>query len=197
MKGARLKRALRRASGMPNAQAMTEFLLMGFVALIILFVAVQMAAIGWEYSALTQLNYQVTRWATNPVNNGLKDASANPVNSPQCSDVVNLIKSASVSPYQSATGATGLIGKVASLGVSCSSLPSAGIGVAMACTAADGSGGTSCATQRQPGVGVQITLTMNTCSILFLNLDKSCNNPNFLGIPFPKTLSSVQMMLTQ
>lgn len=182
--------------GMAKGQAMAEFLMMGFVALIILFVAIQMAAIGREYMALGQLNYQVTRWATSPTNNGLKDSTGKAVNSPQCSDVVTLIKGGTVSPYQSATLTTGFMGAVANNGVSCTSSPSAGIGVAMVCTAADGSGTTSCATQRQPGVGVQITLTMDTSSILFLNLGGS-SNPNFLGIPFPKTLSSVHMMVTQ
>jgi len=180
-----------------KGQAMTEFLMMGFVALIVLFVAIQMAAIGREYMALGQMNYQVTRWATNPGNNSLKDVRGSAVNSPQCADVVKLINGSTVSPYLSATVATGYMGKVASSGVSCTSSPLAGIGVAMVCTAADGSGITSCATQRQPGVGVQVTLTMNTSSILFLNLDRSGNNPNFLGIPFPKTLSSTQTMLTQ
>ncbi|HVB83116.1 MAG TPA: hypothetical protein VNE82_24600 [Candidatus Binataceae bacterium] len=182
---------------MTKGQAMTEFLMMGFVAFIILFVAIQMAAIGREYMALGQMNYQITRWATNPGNNSLKDAKGNAVNSPQCSDVVTLISGGTVSPYLNATVATGFMGKVASHGVSCTSSPSAGIGVEMVCTAADGSGVTSCATQRKPGVGVQITLAMDTSSILFLNLDPSGTNPNFLGIPFPKTLSSTQMMVTQ
>src|SRR5512146_36656 len=135
--------------GMAKGQAMTEFLMMGFVALIILFVAIQMAAIGREYMALGQMNYQVTRWATNPGNNSLKDTKGNAVNSPQCADVVKLINGSTVAPYLSATVATGFMGKVASNGVSCTSSPSAGIGVAMVCTAADGSGATSCATQRQ------------------------------------------------
>jgi hypothetical protein len=200
MKVGTVSRASQSMVGWDRGQAMAEFLMMGFVALIILFVAIQMAAIGREYMALGQLNYQVTRWATSPGNNSLKDFSGNPVNSPQCIDVATLISGGTVSPYSSppssAPVAIGYMGKVASYGVSCTSSPAGGIGVAMACTAADGSGVTSCATQRQPGVGVQITLTMDTSSILFLNLGGSAN-PNFLGIPFPKTLSSTQMMLTQ
>ncbi len=53
---------------------MTEFVFMAFVAFIILFVAIQMAALGREYMALGQLNYQVTRWATDPGNNSITDA---------------------------------------------------------------------------------------------------------------------------
>ena len=52
---------------------MTEFVFMAFVAFIILFVAIQMAALGREAMALGQLNYQVTRWATDPGNNSIKD----------------------------------------------------------------------------------------------------------------------------
>jgi len=184
-----------------KGQAMTEFLMMGFVAMIILFVAIQMAAIGREYMALGELNYQVARWATNPANNSVKDASGNAVNSPQCADVVNLIKNVSAAPYLSppagAPVATGYMGKVASNGVSCSSLPAGGIGVAMACLAAGGKTVTSCAAQRPAGTAVQITLTMDTGPILFLNSDHSGANPNFLGIPFPKTLSVAHTMLTQ
>lgn len=54
---------IKRAS---KGQAMTEFVFMAFVAFIVLFVAIQLAALGREYMALGQLNYQVTRWATDP-----------------------------------------------------------------------------------------------------------------------------------
>jgi len=196
MKTGTINRASRNMVRSAKGQAMTEFMLMGFVALIILFVAIQMAAIGREYMALGELNYQVARWATNPANNSIKDAGGNPVNSPQCPDVVKLIKNVSVAPYSSPSAvATGYMGKVASNGVSCTSSPSAGIGVAMGCLAAGGNTVTSCAAQRPAGTAVQITLTMDTSSILFLNLGGS--NPNFLGIPFPKTLSVTHTMLTQ
>jgi hypothetical protein len=42
-----------------KGQAMTEFIFMSFVAFVILFVAIQLAALGREYMALGQLNYQV------------------------------------------------------------------------------------------------------------------------------------------
>ena len=165
--------------------------MMAFVALIILFAAIQMAALGREASALSQLSYQVTRWATNPGNNSIAGS-----NSPQCSDVVNLLKGASVSPYLSApTVATGYMGKIARNGVACGALPKGGIAVAMNCITKGGSTTTSCAVQRPAGTAVQVTLTMDTSSVIFLST--STTNPNFLGIPFPKTLSSTQTMLTQ
>jgi hypothetical protein len=102
-----------------KGQAMTEFLFMAAVASILLFVAIQMAAFGREASALTQLNYQVTRWATSPSNNNIAGS-----NSPQCADVANLLKGASVSPYSSlSTVATGYMGKIVSSGVVCGSPP--------------------------------------------------------------------------
>jgi hypothetical protein len=183
-------RAIRGMKGAAKGQAMSEFLMMASVAFIVLFVAIQMAALGREASALSQLSYQVTRWATNPTNNGISGS-----NSPQCSDVVNLLKGSSVSPYSSATVATGYMGKVASNGVVCGTPPKGGIGVAMNCVTQGSTTATSCAAQRPAGTGVQITLTMDTRSAIFLST--STTNPNFFGIPFPKTLSSTQMMLTQ
>jgi hypothetical protein len=175
-----------------KGQAMTEFLIMGAISMIVLFVAIQMAALGREVMALGQLDYQVTRWATNPGNNALTDSSGKAVNSPQCSDVASLIHGDSVAPYASASKvATGYMGKIANAGVACGTTPPAGgIAVAMACTAAGGSTTTSCAAQRAAGTGVQIKLTMDTSSVIFLG-------SSFLGVPFPKTLSSTHVMLTQ
>lgn len=191
-------RAFRYMERAAQGQAMTEFMFMAFVAFIILFVAIQMAALGREAMALGQLNYQVTRWATNPGNNSLKDANGNAVNSPQCADVANLINGTTITNAYSkipavATGYMGKIGYGTGHTV-CGSPPAGGIGVAMNCVAAGG-GATPCAAQRPAGTGVQVILTMDTRQAIFLST--STTNPNFLGIPFPKTLSSTQMMLTQ
>jgi hypothetical protein len=181
-----------------KGQAMTEFVFMAFVAFIVLFVAIQMAALGREYMALGQLSYQVTRWATDGVNNGLNDANG-PVNSPQCDDVANLINGTTIKKAYSKIPAvaTGYMGKIGygTGNTVCGNPPAGGIGVAMTCTVAGGTGTTSCATQRPPGTGVQVILTMNTSAVIFLST--STTNPNFLGIPFPKTMSSTQMMVTQ
>jgi hypothetical protein len=174
---------------------MTEFVFMAFVAFIVLFVAIQMAALGREYMALGHLNYQVTRWVTNPGNNSIAGS-----NSPQCGDVANLISGASVLPYSSVTAvATGYMGKIGygSGNTVCGGPPAGGIGVAMTCvdTVANGGGAIPCAAQRKAGTGVQIVLTMDTRKTIFLST--STTSPNFLGIPFPTTMSSTQMMLTQ
>jgi hypothetical protein len=176
-----------------KGQAMTEFVFMAFVAFIVLFVAIQMAALGREYMALGQLNYQVTRWATDPGNNSIAGS-----NSPQCGDVANLINGGSVAPYSNVTKvANGYMGKIGAGNTVCGGPPAGGIGVAMTCvdTVANGGGIIPCAAQRVAGTGVQVVLTMDTRQAIFLST--STTNPNFLGIPFPKTMSSTQMMLTQ
>jgi hypothetical protein len=182
-----------------KGQAMTEFVFMAFVAFIVLFVAIQLAALGREYMALGQLSYQVTRWATDPGNNSLKDASGNAVNSPQCTDVAKLIAGTTdpkTFPYAPLSSvATGYMGKIGFNNTSCGAPPAGGIGVAMTCTVAGGTGTTPCAVQRPTGTGVQVILTMDTRQAIFLST--STTSPNFLGIPFPTTLSSTQMMLTQ
>src|SRR6202022_4110704 len=177
-------RCMKRCKG----QAMVEFLIMGAIAMIVLFVAIQMAALGREYMALGELNYQVTRWATDLGNNSIAGT-----NSPQCSDVQKLIHGDSVSPYAPvSTVATGYMGKIAQAGVVCgSSPPAGGMAVAMACPAAGGSPPTPWGGQRAAGTGVQITLTMDTRSVIFLSTSA---NPSFLGVPFPKTLSSTHVM---
>jgi hypothetical protein len=182
-----------------KGQAMTEFVFMAFVAFIILFVAIQMAALGREYMALGQLSYQVTRWATDPGNNSLKDPNTgNAVNSPQCTDVAKLIAGTTdkTFPYAPLSSvASGYMGKIGFNNTSCGAPPTGGIGVAMNCVAAGGTTSTPCAAQRPAGTGVQVVLTMDTRRAIFLST--STTNPNFLGIPFPKTMSSTQMMLTQ
>lgn len=186
-------RVSRRLCRSVKGQAMTEFIFVSFVAFIILFVAIQLAALGREASALGQLNYQVTRWATDPKNNNIAGS-----NSPQCADVANLITGASVAPYSNVIAvASGYMGKIGygSGHTVCGSPPTGGIGVAMVCTAAGSSTVTDCAAQRPAGTGVKITLTMDTSSVIFLSTSKT--SPNFFGIPFPTTLSSTQMMLTQ
>src|SRR6185437_1433164 len=160
----------RSMGGMAKGQAMTEFVFMAFVAFIILFVAIQMAALGREAMALGQLGYQAARWATNPANN---DKTA-VTKSPQCADVAKLISApATVSAqykYASATSpiATGYMGKIGFGHTVCGDPPPGGIGVAMACLTAGGSVVTNCNVVRPAGTAVQVTLTMDTTNVLFL-----------------------------
>ena len=136
--------------------------------------------------ALGQLSYQVARWATNPKNN---DRTRWSQCSPQCTDVAKLINApASVPaqyPYVSTTSplATGYIGKIGYGNTVCGSAPAGGIGVAMACPNATAA---VCTGLRPAGTAVQVKLTMDTRNILFLNLDRSGNNPNFPGNSVPE-----------
>jgi hypothetical protein len=161
-------------------QAMTEFVFMAFVAFIILFVAIQMAALGREYMALGQLNYQVTRWATDPGNNSITGS-----NSPQCADVASLIAgtTSKTFPYAALPAAVGYMGKIGLNNTACGAPPAGGIGVAMTCvdTVANGGGTIPCAAQRKVDRGVQVVLTMDTRQAIFLST--STTNPNFFGIP--------------
>jgi len=197
----RISRRIRCLSRTPRGQAMTEFILAAFVAAIVLFVAIQFAVLGRESMALGQLDYQVTRWATDSANNTLANT-----NSPQCSDVANLISGTPTtppSPYEAEPAmASGYMGKIGygSGRTVCGAPPKGGIGVAMTCLQADSKGAintaTSCAAQRAAGTAVQITLTMDTSWVLLFNTGSS-GSPSFFGIPFPATLSSTHTMLTQ
>lgn len=192
MKETAVKLLLRRRS---RGQAMVEFVVAAIVAMIVLFIAIQFAALGRDAVALGEVNYQVARWATNGPNNTQKAANGNPVNSPGCQDVANLIAGSSVSPYQPLNGvAGGYIGRIAQLGgVTCGSPPPGGIGVAMTCVPPGGSMPISCATQRPAGTEVQIALTMDTRYALFL----TGTGTSFLGIFFPSSLSNTQTAYTQ
>lgn len=166
-----------------SGQAMTEFLVVAFVAFIILFVAVQLAALGREAMALGQLNYQIARWVTSPGNE-----------TKACSDIKTFITNpVSASAYI----APGFMGKIIfNGGLACSTDKTAqpnGITVAM--TVKCPAGTPTCPATRPAGTPVQISMSMGTKYALFLTT--STSNPNFLGIPFPQTLSSTETMLTQ
>jgi hypothetical protein len=158
-----------------KGQTMAEFAFVASVAMVLLFFAIQMAALGRESIALGDLNYQVTRWATSP---GNEDK--------QCqSDVETYAPSV----------ASGFLGKViGASGISCSGTSDKatpnGVTLTMACV--QPGGGTSCAS-RPVGTVVNIQIQMGTKNVLFLS--KSATS--FLGIPFPSQLTSTQSMLTQ
>ena len=121
---------------------MTEFMFMAFVAFIILFVAIQMAALGREAMALGQLNYQVTRWATAPGNNSLKDAAVTRSTVPSAPTWRISLTARPLRthirrfpPWR--PGIMGKIGYGAGHTV-CGNPPAGGIGVAMNCVAAGG-----------------------------------------------------------
>jgi hypothetical protein len=162
-----------------SGQAMVEFALVLFVAMIVLFVSIQMAFIGQAALALGQLNYQAARYA-----------AVNPTFG--CN---------SVATYMKNNGAP----SVASKGVSCysdSGCPAGGItatvgqGVSacMVCTQAS-SGTTEACNARSFGDSVQLSLAFDATSVIFLS--KNTTNPNFFGIPFPTQLTSTETAMSE
>lgn len=155
-----------------RGQAMVEFALVLFVALIVLFVAIQMAFIGQAALALGQINYQGARFAA--------------VN--QCATPSD------VASYMVANGSPTITrGCGAQLTVTVSDNgTSLGTGTA---TCSGWSAPTTCASPRNFGDSIQVSVTFSTSSIIFLS--KSTTNPNFLGIPFPKQLSSQETAMSE
>jgi hypothetical protein len=155
---------------------MVEFALVLFVAMIVLFVAIQMAFIGQTALALGQLNYQAARYA-----------AVNPTFG--CS---------AVATFMSKYGAP----SVASKGVSCpsgeSGCPSGGVTASVgngvhACMVCSGS--TTDCTARNFGDTVQLELAFDATSVIFLS--KNTSNPNFFGIPFPTQLTSTETAMSE
>ncbi len=122
-----------------RGQAAVEFALVMIVAMIVLFVAIQMAVIGQAALALGQMNYQGARYAA--VNN-----------TAQCADVAT---------YMGGVGSP----TITKNGLSCAAgCPGAsGVNVQMTCSAAGG-----CAS-RNFGDPVQISLCFNATGLLFLS----------------------------
>ena len=157
-----------------RAQAMVEFALVLFVAMIVLFVSIQMAFIGQAALALGQMNYQAVRYA-----------AVNPT-----------LGCSAVASYMASNGAP----TVASKGVQCaSSCPSSGpsvsagggVKVCMVCATAKSG---DC-TQRIFGDTVQLQLAFDATSVIFLSGNKT--SPNFFGIPFPTVLTSTETAMSE
>ncbi len=158
-----------------HAQAMVEFALVLFVAMIVLFVSIQMAFIGQAALALGQMNYQAVRYA-----------AVNPTLA--CSDVAT---------YMANNGAP----TVASKGVHCASTcgssgptvsAGGGVQVCMVCTTTDK---TNLCQNRVFGDTVQLQLAFDATSVIFLSGNKT--SPNFFGIPFPTVLTSTETAMSE
>lgn len=159
---------------------MVEFALVLFVAMIVLFVSIQMAFIGQAALSLGQLNYQAARYA-----------AVNPTF--DCPAVVL---------YMQKSGAPTLVGKVTTVS-GCgtangctlpSNTPGSGVSICMNCTAASTGNAEAC-NARSFGDSVQVSLAFDATSRIFLS--KNTTNPNFFGIPFPTQLTSTETAMSE
>jgi hypothetical protein len=160
---------------------MVEFALVLFVAMIVLFVAIQMAFIGQTALALGQLNYQAARYA-----------AVNPTFG--CSGVIS---------YMQASGSPTLVGTVTTVSgcgtaggctLPTTNTPGSGVSVCMVCTNATTSAQEDCSA-RNFGDSVQLSLAFDATSRIFLS--KNTSNPNFFGIPFPTMLTSKETAMSE
>jgi Flp pilus assembly protein TadG len=159
-----------------KGQAMVEFALVLFVAMIVLFVSIQMAFIGQAALALGQMNYQAARYA-----------AVNPTF--VCSDVAT---------YMQSNGSPTVVRKGVSCASSCpSSGPavSAGEGVKVCMSCANSSGTSENCNARTFGDTVQLQLAFDATSVIFLSGNKT--SPNFFGIPFPTALTSTETAMSE
>jgi Flp pilus assembly protein TadG len=145
-----------------DGQAAVEFALVLIVAMIVLFVAIQMAVIGQAALALGQMNYQGARYAA--INT-----------TATCTNVADYMRSVG-SPT------------VTKAGVRCDG--TGGVSVVMTCPASGGGTCPTTGTGRAFGDPVQVSLTFNATSLLFLS-------PNFLGISLPTTLTSTETAMSE
>jgi hypothetical protein len=187
---------------------MVEFAVASIVAMIILFIGIQFAALARYAIELNHLCYQIARWATDASNNTKLDSSGNAVASPQCTDMVTLLSGGNVAPYDNlyapSTGwsssmqaAPGWVGKIAAHAACQSTPPSnGGVAITMTCTAPGGGGTVSCTGQRPAGTQVQVSMIVDTKLLLFLS-NPTFGNYSFLGIPFPQSLNSSVSAFTQ
>jgi Flp pilus assembly protein TadG len=174
---ATIKHILRRASSTFSGQAMVEFALVLFVALIVLFVAIQMAFIGQAALALGQINYQGARFAA--------------VN--QCATPSDVATYMVINGSPTITKTCGSQSPALTITVSDNGT-SLGTGTPSQCSGTF-TPTTTCTTPRSFGDSIQVSVSFNTASVIFLS--KSTTNPNFFGIPFPTQLTSQETAMSE
>ncbi len=160
-----------------RGQAMAEFAMGAIVAVLILFLSIQLAIIGRDAMALGQFSYQAARWASEAPNTGS-----------DCNALVNYLTSKNKTTNASNSFAPAAIqALINSGGINCGG--TSAVSVTMLCTNAGVSGG-NC-TQRSTGDQVQVEMTANITPDLFFG-------QSFLGVvSFPTSLSTETTALTQ
>jgi len=168
-----------------KGQAAVEFALISVVAMIVLFVAVQLALIGEDALALGQMNYQGARWAA--------------VNTCATNDQVMQYILFSGSP--SVTQSGGSCGTYLTMKITDSNQTAVSV-TGSTCSAPTA---TACGTgiaQRAFGTQVTITLKFKLDKAIFLlgtgnNFGGTSRTQSWLGLNFPTQLSSTETAMAE
>lgn len=160
-----------------RGQAAVEFALVATVAMIVLFVAVQLALIGEAALSLGQMNYQGARWAA--------------VNTCATLD--------EVATYMTVVGSSTVTtpancGSKLSITISDSNNASPGAAASPSSCTATPSPAVSCAAPRTFGSGVTVQITFDATGLLFLGNGSS---PWMGLINFPTQLSSKETAMAE
>jgi Flp pilus assembly protein TadG len=171
-----------------RGQAAVEFALVATVAMIVLFVAVQLALIGEDALALGQMNYQGARWAA--VNTCARDT-----------EIANYIVSVGSPSVAKSGGTCGTQLTIAITDSSVGGAPTTRPGIkGTACTNPPPSP-TACsagANQRPFGTPVTINLSFDATKAIFLYGAGGATNKPWMGlINLPTTLTSTETAMAE
>jgi hypothetical protein len=167
----------------PKGQAAVEFALISVVAMIVLFVAVQLALIGEDALALGQMNYQGARWAA--VNTCAKN-----------DEIMQYILFAG-SP--SVTQSGGSCGTYLTMVITDSTQTGKSVTFSGTCPSAAPTPTTGCATTAARSFGTQVTIKLTfglDKAIFLLGSGGSITQP-WLGISFPTQLTSTETAMAE
>jgi hypothetical protein len=175
----------------PKGQAAVEFALISVVAMIVLFVAVQLALIGEDALALGQMNYQGARWAA--VNTCATDAQI----------MQYILVSGSPSVTQSG-GSCGTYLKMDITDTQATTTTRTAVTGSNCTTQPGNNGGCATASARSFGTQVTITLRFGLDQAIFL-LGTGSNFPvggasrtqSWLGLNFPTQLTSTETAMAE
>jgi hypothetical protein len=161
----------------PKGQAAVEFALISVVAMIVLFVAVQLALIGEDALALGQMNYQGARWAA--------------VNT--CATNDEIMKYILFSGSPSVTQSGGTCGTYLTMLITDSTpTNSGGTSVPGSTCSSAPTATTGCATPRSFGTQVTLKLTFGLDKAIFLLGTGGSITKPWLGISFPSQVQSTE-----
>jgi Flp pilus assembly protein TadG len=172
-----------------KGQAAVEFALISVVAMIVLFVAVQLALIGEDALALGQMNYQGARWAA--VNTCAADT-----------EIINYILFSGSPSVTQSGGSCGtyLTMNLTDTKASTTTRPVSSTTSSFCTTAPTAT--TGCANPRQFGTQVTVQLSFGLDKAIFLlgsgnNFGSTSRTQSWLGVNFPTQLTSTETAMAE